>query len=80
MTFKELDKHLVVSESQKLFLETLPLAEIDNLHIRNICKEYRDRTHNIELTEYTKLFEDYFDYFYKWAYNNWMTDVFYFQR
>lgn len=78
MTFKELDKQEVVRSAQDLFLNEFPLQEIDNKDIRFICQCYRNDNSSLESCR--KLFKKHFDYFYQWAYTNWMTDVFYFQR
>jgi len=78
MTFKELDKSDVVKQAQDLFLHKFPLKEIDNQDVRLICKSYRND--NSSMDSCRQLFKKYFDYFYKWAYDNWMLDVFYFQK
>lgn len=78
MTFKELDKNEIVKQAQDTFLNEIPLKEIDNKDIQLICRSYRNDNSSIDSCR--KLFEKHFDYFYNWSYNNWMTDVFYFQR
>jgi len=78
MTFKELDKTEIVKKAQKHFLEEFPLSEIDNGDVRLICKSYRND--NCSLDSCRHLFKKHFEYFYNWAYNNWMTDVFYFKK
>ena len=80
MLFKELDKCSIIKEAQALFLETLPLSEIDNEKVRAICKQYREELTNAKAENCNILFQNYSEYLYEWAYNNWMTDVFYFQR
>ena len=77
MTFKQLNKQEVVKRAQLLFLHEFPLTEIENHEIRLICRSYRND--NCSYDSCMHLFEKHFDYFYNWAYNNWMTDVFYFQ-
>ena len=78
MTFKELDKNEVIKQSWNFFLNNVPLKEIDNPDIRLICQSYRNN--NCSLDSCQQLLKKHFDYFYNWAYTNWMTDVFYFQR
>jgi len=78
MTFKELNKQEVVEQAQNLFLNEFPLREIDNQEVRLICQSYRND--NSSYDSCLHLFKKHFDYFYKWAYDNWMTDVFYFQK
>lgn len=75
MTFKELNKHDVVEQAHLVFLNDLPLCEIDNKNVRAICERYR--SNNICFSKCQKLFKQYFEYFYNWAYSNWMTNVFY---
>jgi hypothetical protein len=78
MTFKEFDKNNVVKQAQDVFLNEFPLREIDNQEVRLICQSYRNNNSSLESCRH--LFKKHFDYFYKWSYDNWMTDVFYFRR
>lgn len=78
MSFLQLDKNEVVCRAHSLFLEEFPLNEIDNDSVRIICNRYRKKEQTLE--ECKLLFQNHFEYFYNWSYNNWMTDVFYFQR
>jgi hypothetical protein len=78
MTFKELNKDEVVRQAQDLFLNKFPLREIENPEVRLICQSYRND--NCSIDSCRQLFKKHYEYFYKWAYNNWLTDVFYFQK
>jgi hypothetical protein len=78
MTFKELNKNEIIKQAWEFFLNEIPLKEIDNQDVRLICQSYRNNNSSFDSCK--QLFEKHFDYFYNWAYTNWMTDVFYFQR
>jgi hypothetical protein len=78
MTFSQLNKDEVVEQAQNVFLNDIPLTEIDNHDVKLICRSYRNNNSSIDACR--GLFKKHFNYFYKWSYNNWMTDVFYFQR
>jgi hypothetical protein len=78
MTFRELDKNKVIKEAQDLFLNQIPLREIDNKDVVLICHSYRNNNSSVDSCRH--LFKKHSEYFYNWAYNNWMVDVFYFQR
>lgn len=75
MLFKDHDKDGIVKNAHDVFLNDLPLSEIDNPDIRLICQSYRNN--NSSLMSCYELFKKHFNYFYQWAYNNWMTNVFY---
>jgi hypothetical protein len=73
--FKELNKNEVVEKAYLVFLNELPLCEIDNQDVRLTCKKYRDGS--LCLLKCQNLLKKHFNYFYNWAYSNWMTNVFY---
>lgn len=75
MLFKELNKDEVVKHAQMLFLKTFPLQEIDCPKVKSVCKDYRTMPQPIG--HFLCLLDSHFDYFYDWAYKNWMIDVFY---
>lgn len=76
--FSQLDKQQVVEKAHELFLKTFPLREIDNAEVRLICQSFRNNNSSLDSCKH--LFKKHFEYFYKWAHNNWMVDVFYFRR
>jgi hypothetical protein len=78
MVFKDLDKNEVVDKAQRYFLEEFPLREIDNQSVRLICQSYRNENSSLDSCKH--LFKNHFNYFYNWAYTNWMTNVFYGKR
>lgn len=76
--FKQQSRKEVILKAQDVFLNELPLQEIDSNAVRLIVRSYRND--NCSLDSCRALFHKHDDYFYEWAHKNHMIDVFYFDR
>jgi hypothetical protein len=67
-----------ILEAQQVFLNVLPLEEIDHPEIRLICQSYRND--NSSLQSCVTLFSKYNSYFENWLTNNQAVETFYFTK
>ena len=67
-----------ILEAQMVFLNQLPLEEIDDPQIRLICQSYRNDNSSLESCQ--TLFSKYHSYFENWITNNQAVQTFYFTK
>ena len=67
-----------IKKAKQIFLEIFPLQEIDNIEIKNICREFKRNIISFECAMDTLDF--YYEYFHNWSYNNRACNFFYGKR
>jgi hypothetical protein len=72
------EKEPYLKQAYDLFLNIFPLADIDNIEIRKLCRQFR-RKEKCKKNVVAK-FQQYEEYFWNWTKNNQMIDLFYFRR
>lgn len=67
-----------INNAKQIFLKIFPLQEIDNVEIKNICREFKHKV--ISFEDAMNTLDFYNDYFHNWSVNNRACNFFYGER